>query len=419
MCMKKNLIKIALLSLICSCTLNLVYSSAQGEKTPPSKTDEVINTVFEDTEIQDKKQDKVVESNKETTQENNLDTNINQNPQDIKEVENPQIKENKPAVKLETVNNYFIGVFRLYDEETGKTYDFQANKAFTYDYKKPVPPLKVDKASLAIFINQIEDHFSNKSGKTVFYPKKIANSNKYEIVSQKMNLKIIDSKKFEEELARRIRVADYTPVKIPFMSNAAAEKKALEKEIILLSTYTTKYNSYDVGRTSNIVLAGQEINGTKLAPNEKFYYNSRISKISPNLKTAKVIIDNEFVDGIGGGLCQVSTTLFNSVLESGLQIDSRRNHTLPVNYVPRGRDAMVSEYNDFVFTNNFKNDIYITYERKANNEITFKIYGSKADKKNINIWVNGSGKNFTLHRKVGGSLVEESFYSNYQSPKKK
>lgn len=444
--MKRNLFKLGLCAIVSSCLLFSTPSFATNQADENSG-EEIVDLLFEDTQNPEKIENKtqVTDKKNQETKQQQMQTPQGQETkqqqvqtnqgQDIKQpqVQTPQAQETKqpqvqmtkqmqtkkqtkpkPAVKLETVNDYFIGTFRLYDEQTGKTYDFQANKAFTYDYKKPVPPLIVDKSSFDIFVSQIEQHFEVKGEKTVLYPQRVGNSNKYELVQQKLNQKIIDSKKFEQELARRIKVADYTPVKIPFLSTAQLEKKALEKEIVLLSQYTTKYNAHDVGRTANVELAAKAIHGTKLAPNEKFYYNSRIQGITPHLRVAKIIVNNEFVDGVGGGLCQVSTTLFNTALESGLQIDHRRNHSLPVNYVPRGRDAMVSNSNDFVFTNNFKNDIYIMYEKSASNAITFKIYGSKEDKKNMNIWVNGGGSNYSLHRKIDGSPVMQTFYSHYQ-----
>lgn len=413
--MKRNILKAALCVLASVSTIfsnSIAFADNDGEK-----NDTPVNTVYEDI-----KSDKVetefsnennniqegIESNqKNTTTEKQLKEESSEKKEDMSQADKP---------KLETVNNYFIGTFRLYDEQTGKIYDFQANKAFTYDYKQKLPPLKVDEWSFDVFTAQIEDYFTNKHLKEILYPQKIGNTNKYKIITKKLGEKKIDKAKFKNELMNRIRIADYTPLKVPFINNEQIDSNILKNEVVLFSSYTTKYNAYDTGRTSNIVLAGEEINGTKLAPNEQFKYNTRISPIYPNLRTAKVILNNKFVEGTGGGLCQVSTTLFNATLESGLQIDHRRCHTLPVHYVPRGRDAMVSDYNDFVFRNNFPHDIYITYQRTANDEITFNIYGNRADKKNIKIWTSGRGLSYVLYRAIEGSTVEEKFYSNYQTP---
>jgi len=163
------------------------------------------------------------------------------------------------------------------------------------------------------------------------------------------------------------------------------------------------------------MMAGKEINGTKLKHGESFRYNQRIKPISKNLKVAKIILNNEFVDGVGGGLCQVSTTLFNAALEAGLQIDFRSNHTLPISYVPRGRDAMVSDYSDFVFSNSLANDVYITYTKEYTGNITFSVYGKKTDKLSPKIWVEGGGLTYTLYRQIGSKI--DKFSSYYSKPK--
>ena len=81
-------------------------------------------------------------------------------------------------------------------------------------------------------------------------------------------------------------------------------------------------------------------------------------------RIAKVIVNNELVDGLGGGICQVTSTLYNSVLLSGLEVLERRNHTLPPSYIEPGRDATISQgYIDFRFRNN--TDYAILIEAKT------------------------------------------------------
>lgn len=316
--------------------------------------------------------------------------------------------------QLETVNNYFIGTFRLYDEVTGKTYDFKASKAFTYDYKQPNPPLVVDDWSFNVFTKEIENFFSQGS-KSVYYPKQLPNSSKFSIEKASIGKKVIDKVKFKEELFRRIKTADYSIMKIPFTNESINEAKILQSEVVLLAKYSTQYDASNWGRSQNIIMTGKEFNGTKLKPKEAFYFNSRFKPLSGKFKVAKIILDDEFVDGVGGGLCQVSTTLFNAALESGLQIDYRRPHSLPISYVPRGRDAMVSDYSDFVFSNNFPNDVYIMYSEEGSGNITFSIYGKKSDLKTPKIWVEGSGLRFTLYRQIGSKT--DKFSSVYSVPK--
>lgn len=391
--------------------------NGKGTNAEPSPYDsDYINEVEKAYDITQKTDNKSQNSNNNQV---NSSTGNNSNEQtnsiDDALIEKPnQAVNNKTGPNLETVNNYYIGTFRLYDESTGKIYDFQANKAFTYDYKKKNPTLKVDEWSFKVFTKQIEDYFS-ENVRDMYYPKQIAGTNKYTIEKVTLGKKTIDKDKFKSELSRRIKIADYSIVKIPFVKSTVNTKDIASKEVVLLSKYSTNYNASDWARSENIMMAGKEINGTKLKHGESFRYNQRIKPISKNLKVAKIILNNEFVDGVGGGLCQVSTTLFNAALEAGLQIDFRSNHTLPISYVPRGRDAMVSDYSDFVFSNSLANDVYITYTKEYTGNITFSVYGKKTDKLSPKIWVEGGGLTYTLYRQIGSKI--DKFSSYYSKPK--
>ena len=319
------------------------------------------------------------------------------------------VETNKP--KLETVNNYRMYTFKIYDPNSKKTYNLQANKVFTYDYKQKVPPLKADEWSYNVFVKRMEEFFSDKNGKDMTFAEKISNKNRYSIVTKKSGQIKIDKKKLKEDLMNRIRIADYSTVTLPITEDSKQMLKAKKDELIKLGQYTTYYNTYDYGRTQNIIMAGKELDGIKLNPGEVFSYNKRTLPIYPNLKVAKVIVNNEFVDGFGGGLCQHSTTLFNTVIESGLKVNHRLNHSLKVKYVPLGRDAMVSNLNDLIFTNNFKNPVYLKYYQSGPNGITFTIYGSKSDKKTVKTWTTGSGSDFVFYRQIGNSV--DKFRSHY------
>lgn len=322
---------------------------------------------------------------------------------------------NVSSEPVETVNNYFIGTFRLFDRTTGKTLDFLASRAFAYDYKQENPKLIVDQASLNIFLNEMDKYFAGKNSKKIMFASPIKNG-KYKISEEIVPTRRIEREQFKQEMMRRIQTADYTLFELPFVDVTVAQVGQganFGTEISMLSSYLTYYNASDRGRSYNIDITAEAINGTKLAPGEKFHFNSRVKSVDSKLKNAFIIKGDEFVLGLGGGQCQVSTTLFNTVLEAGLKIDHRRNHTLKIHYVPYGRDAMVSNTNDFVFSNNFDNDIYIFY-RKAGNSIAFDIYGNPADKKVVKTWVTGLGNSYTLYRTIDGSQAQETFRSFYK-----
>lgn len=108
------------------------------------------------------------------------------------------------------------------------------------------------------------------------------------------------------------------------------------------------------GRATNIILATRSLNNYLLFPGEVFSFNRANGPRTAErgYQPAPIIVGNTVVPGLGGGVCQVSTTLYNAVLEAGLEVVERYPHSLPVGYVPPGRDATISDYLDFKFRNN-------------------------------------------------------------------
>lgn len=144
-----------------------------------------------------------------------------------------------------------------------------------------------------------------------------------------------------------------------------------------LGEYSTKFNAADADRTHNIKIATSSASHILVKPGEVFSLNKsmgpRLAKFG--YKEANVIINNELVPGIGGGVCQVSSTLYNAALLSNLKIIERKSHSLPSSYIALGRDATISEnYIDLKFENNSKYPIYIYGEVKGS-WVKFSIYG--------------------------------------------
>lgn len=148
-----------------------------------------------------------------------------------------------------------------------------------------------------------------------------------------------------------------------------------------LSSYTTKYNPGAANRSKNVALAAEKINGTVLAPGDEFSYNDVVGKrtAANGFLNAPVYENGKSVDGIGGGVCQVSTTLYSAVLYADLEVTSRQNHSKPVSYVPLGQDATVVDgYIDFKFKNN--TDYPIKIVSSANKGVlSVEIIGTKRD----------------------------------------
>lgn len=150
----------------------------------------------------------------------------------------------------------------------------------------------------------------------------------------------------------------------------------------LLGTFTTRYDESDIDRATNLKIACKKINEKVILPEEIFSYNKTLGErtIAAGYKNAKVYENGQVVNGIGGGICQISSTLYNTVLQSNLQIVERRNHQFITSYVPTGQDAtVVYGLIDFKFKNSRKFAVKI--KASANNGIaTISIYGIKEEK---------------------------------------
>lgn len=149
----------------------------------------------------------------------------------------------------------------------------------------------------------------------------------------------------------------------------------------LLATYTTTYSTSKVNRSTNLKLAAQKINGTVLLPGETFSYNKVVGErtISAGFKEAGVYVNGELVDGLGGGICQISSTIFNAVLFANLKIEEIHYHPYVSSYVPIGRDATVAYGSkDFQFSNSRKYAIKIECT-VSGGVAKCKIFGVKED----------------------------------------
>lgn len=148
-----------------------------------------------------------------------------------------------------------------------------------------------------------------------------------------------------------------------------------------LSIFTTRYDVSDVNRTTNLRIACQKINGKVVMPGETFSYNKALGPrtAAAGYRNAKVYEAGQVVDGIGGGICQISSTLYNAVLMANLEIAERRNHQFVTSYLPAGRDAtVVYGMTDFKFKNTREYPVRITASEK-NGIATVGIYGIKEE----------------------------------------
>ena len=132
-------------------------------------------------------------------------------------------------------------------------------------------------------------------------------------------------------------------------------EQMLDKITTRLAQFQTTFSTTNEGRVHNIKTACGKIDQQLLLPGEVFSMDRALGDRTEKngYRNAKVIVNNELVDGLGGGICQVTSTFYNAVLLSGLEVVERRNHTIPLTYIDVGRDATISQgYIDFKFKNN-------------------------------------------------------------------
>ena len=235
-----------------------------------------------------------------------------------------------------------------------------------------------------------------------------------------------------------------TEVAEPKLTTEDARNMGIKEKV---SSYTTHYDASQMSRVHNIKTLAAELDGTILAPDEVFSFNGNIGPrtAGKGYKEAPAIINGELQPSLGGGVCQVATTLFNTVFFGGYEVVERSNHSLFISHYPTGRDATVSYGGpDLKFKNNSKNymlikanassrtltiDFYSTSQRVEVTYTTsaprnYKTFPTKYEddptlaKGVTKVKNHGSpGRDVTVTRttKIDGKVVkEEKFFSRYK-----
>lgn len=235
--------------------------------------------------------------------------------------------------------------------------------------------LSYNKKSITDFLNKI----SPKINITPVNAIMITHGKTFTITDGKKGIKLDVDLAFNR-IVKAIATNSNSVIKITLPTKIVAPKYTKDNLLDVkdkLGEYTTTFNTSTIDRVTNIKVASNNINNIIVMPNEILSVNKTIG---PRLETtgfklAHVILNDRFVDGIGGGICQVSTTLYNAALLANLKIIERNHHSIPSTYVSVGRDATISgDSKDLKIQNNTKYPIYITNEVKGNH-IKFAIYG--------------------------------------------
>ena len=189
----------------------------------------------------------------------------------------------------------------------------------------------------------------------------------------------VDEKKLSEDIDAALSVGGGA-ISVTFN---ALLPTVTEKDLRLQTFERARFSTYFINssseRIANVKLAAKSVNGSVIESGETFSFNETVGERTEErgYKYAKIIKDGKFEDGLGGGVCQVSTTLYNAALLSGLEIAEYHPHTLAVSYVENSFDAMVSYGSaDLKIKNNTGGKIFIA-AKVDEDKITFTLFGEK------------------------------------------
>lgn len=175
-------------------------------------------------------------------------------------------------------------------------------------------------------------------------------------------------------------------VELPLIAeDQKVSQKDLDSITTVVSEYTTSFSTGKVSRCLNIKRAAEIIDGLVLLPGEKFSFNDFVGRrtTANGFHVAGVYVSGRHDVDVGGGICQVSTTIYNTLLLCEMKVDKRNPHSLPVPYVPLGRDAAVSFPNpDLAFTNNLGYPIALSATYSPG-KLTFRVVGREKYGKQI------------------------------------
>lgn len=198
--------------------------------------------------------------------------------------------------------------------------------------------------------------------------------------------KIIDEQDLEQKLWDYLFQDISKPISIKYKTiKPTVTKNDLQNiKDKKLGSFQTYYNKDYKERATNIRLATDAIDYHVIAPGESFSFNNVVGERTEEkgYQKAPVIVKGELSEDIGGGICQLSSTLYNAVELPGIKIEKRYSHSRDVPYVPKGKDAAVSWNGpDFVFLNQYDSPLLLRAKAK-NGILTVQVFGQESIKKN-------------------------------------
>ncbi|MEI5906344.1 VanW family protein [Bacillus spongiae] len=251
----------------------------------------------------------------------------------------------------------------------GKTLDTIHHSKFTHRF---LDETMIDEAALETYMLELE--------KKVYKPPKNAYIGDDDEIVKETTGRKLDKTKFIDHFYTYYFSKKPSQITIPvkYIYPTIDSELLISIRSKFISQYVTFFNSRNKERSHNIQLAAKAIDNTVIFPGEKFSFNKVVGKRTKKkgYLSAPVIVRGELSEGIGGGICQVSSTLFNAVDRAGVKIVERYSHSRKVPYVPPNRDATVSWYGpDFTFKNPHNQPILIR-AKVYGGQLIIKVFSS-------------------------------------------
>lgn len=271
----------------------------------------------------------------------------------------------------------------------------EALRARRHPVELPVA-YEFDKETAAEFLQQT----ARKINREPIDARPIAVDDAFSIAPDKPGIRLNQ----EKSLARVTQAVNSGAKEVQLVIETAAPKlKASDFEGMdgFVSSYSTTYKPWERDRSHNLRIACQALNGTLLKPGEVFSYNKVVGPRDRKygFRDAKIFFEGRVESGTGGGVCQVSTTVYNAALLANLQIVSRSRHSRPVVYAPVGRDATVAPNIDLKFRNDTDAPVYISAS-VGERTVNVAMFGHKQEGREVEIVTQG-------HSVIGPETVTE------------
>jgi Uncharacterized vancomycin resistance protein len=247
------------------------------------------------------------------------------------------------------------------------------------------PVITYDESKLQKALAQIAQNVNQPSANAYC---ELTKDNQILVMPEKIG-KRFDYASWSQKIAPALHKLDFPQIaELPIEEAVPAIKSSdLQSIDTILGSYSTHFDPGEYNRSQNIRIGAESLNHVLLAPEKILSFNDTVGhRVSAaGYKDAPVLVDGEVVPGIGGGICQVSSTLYNAILLADLKPTERDDHFYPSSYVPIGFDATVADdLIDFKFQNTMKKNIYLL-TAVYGDTITIYILGSKSDRPNYEI----------------------------------